>query len=123
MVRDNLLNERKSLEDKLKKQKIELDKMEIELRGKGTKATAADKKAFETKAMNFQKAVEESQRKLAVEENKKMQEVNNLISVAIKNVATKEKFDYVFEEAAMKFGGVDLTSKVLAVMEKSKKIN
>lgn len=39
---------------------------------------------------------------------------------AIDKVAKAEKADYILEAGAVKFGGVDMTSKVLAEMEKSK---
>lgn len=123
ILRENLAKEKKKLEDALKKQEIELQKLQVDLQGKGNKITDSDKKAFETKVQNFKKSVEESQRKLSMEEAKKMEEVERLITVSIRTVAKNEKIDYVFEQGVMRFGGVDLTQKVLTTMEKSKKIN
>ena len=39
---------------------------------------------------------------------------------AINKVAKADKYDYILEAGAVKFGGVDMTSKVLAEMEKTK---
>ncbi len=123
VLRENLTKEKKKLEDALKKQEIELQKLRVDLEGKGNKVTDKERKAFEDKVEKFKKSVNESQQKLSSEELKKMQEVERLITVSIKTVAKNEKCDYVFEKGVVRFGGVDLTQKVLNTMEKSKKIN
>ncbi|MGL4947470.1 MAG: OmpH family outer membrane protein [Cetobacterium sp.] len=122
-VRDTLTKEKQTLEASLQKQEIDLQKLQVELQGKGKNVTDAEKKSFETKVTAFQKLVRESQAKLSNEEAKKMQEIDRLINISIQNVARSEKYDYVLEQGAIKFGGENLTPKVLNVMEKSKKIN
>ncbi|MGL5000011.1 MAG: OmpH family outer membrane protein [Cetobacterium sp.] len=122
-VRDTLTKEKQTLEASLQKQEIDLQKLQVELQGKGSKVTDAEKKSFEGKVTAFQKLVRESQAKLSNEEAKKMQEIDRLINISIQNVARSEKYDYVLEQGAIKFGGENLTPKVLNVMEKSKKIN
>lgn len=123
VIREKLTTKKKELETKLKKQEVELQKLQIELQGKGKNATEADKKAFQSKVSAFQKMVRESQMKLSREENKKMSEVERLIEMSIKNVAVADKYNYVLEQGAVKFGGENLTPKVLKIMEKSKKID
>lgn len=122
-LRANLTKEKQKLETSLQKKEIELQKLQVELKGKGAAATDAEKKAFETKVTAFQKLVRDSQMKLSSEENKKMQEIDRLINISIQNVARSGKYDYVFEQGAVKFGGQNITPKVLEVMEKSKKIS
>lgn len=123
VIRDNLTKEKQSLETTLQKQEIELQKLQVELQGKGQSVTEAEKKAFEDKVAKFQKEVRDSQTKLSNEEAKKMQEIDRLINISIQNVARTDKYDYVLEQGAIKFGGENITPKVLQVMEKSKKIN
>mgnify|MGYP005903983063 FL=1 len=40
---------------------------------------------------------------------------------AISEVAKAGKYDYVFEAGAVKFGGENITDKVISTMEKNKK--
>lgn len=123
VIRDNLTKEKQSLEATLQKKEIELQKLQVELQGKGKDVTESEKKAFEGKVAAFQKLVRESQAKLSNEEAKKMQEIDRLINISIQNVARSDKYDYVLEQGAIKFGGENITPKVLNVMEKSKKVN
>ncbi|WP_297596412.1 OmpH family outer membrane protein [uncultured Cetobacterium sp.] len=123
ILRDNLTKEKQKLESTLQKQEIELQKLQVELQGKGKDVTETEKKAFEDKVSAFQKSVRESQTKLSNEEAKKMQEIDRLINISIQNVAKSERYDYVLEQGAIKFGGENITPKVLNVMEKSKKID
>nr|WP_307774894.1 OmpH family outer membrane protein [uncultured Cetobacterium sp.] len=123
VVRENLNTQKKKMETDLQKQEVELQKLQVELQSKGSKVTPDEKKAFENKVAAFQKKVRESQMKLSGEENKKMQEIDRLINISIQNVARSGKYDYVLEQGAIKFGGENITPKVLEVMEKSKKIS
>ena len=58
--------------------------------------------------------------KLEKERNTRLQEVENTMKNAINKVAKADKYDYVLEAGAVKFGGTDITAKVLQEMEKSK---
>lgn len=123
ILRTNLTKEKQNLESSLQKKEIDLQKLKVELQGKGEKVTEAEKKSFDAKVNAFQKLVRDSQIKLSSEENKKMQEIDRLINISIQNVARSGKYDYVFEQGAVKFGGQNITPKVLEVMENSKKIS
>lgn len=121
-IQQELSNKKKELEQKIQAKGLELQKLEIDLKGKGASVTDADKKAYEKKVEEFQKTVRDSQMKLNQEEAKRMQEIDRLINLSIQNVARSDKYDYVIEQGALKFGGENVTQKVLNVMERSKKI-
>lgn len=121
-IQQELSNKKKELEQKIQAKGLELQKLEIDLKGKGASVTDADKKAYEKKVEEFQKTIRDSQMKLNQEEAKRMQEIDRLINLSIQNVARSDKYDYVIEQGALKFGGENVTQKVLNVMERSKKI-
>lgn len=122
VIRDNLVKEQKRLEGELQKKEIELQKLQVELQGKGDKVTEQERKDFDKKVADLKKMFQDSQLKLSQEENARMGEIERLIDISIQNVAKRDKYDYVLEQGAVKFGGDNLTSKVLEVMEKSKKV-
>ncbi|MCF2612602.1 MULTISPECIES: OmpH family outer membrane protein [Fusobacterium] len=119
-MEENLKKQTSSLDNTLKQKQVELQKMELELKAKGSKVTDKDKKAFEDKIKMLEKFVKDSQVKLNKERATRMAEIEKTMEKAIDKVAKAEKADYVLEAGAVKFGGVDMTSKVLAEMEKSK---
>lgn len=117
---ENIRKQTSALDNTLKQKQVELQKMELELKAKGTKVTDKEKKAFEDKIKLLEKFVKDSQIKLNKERAARMAEIEKVMQNAIDKVAKSEKADYVLEAGAVKFGGVDITSKVLAEMEKSK---
>nr|WP_206038989.1 OmpH family outer membrane protein [Fusobacterium sp. FSA-380-WT-3A] len=119
-MEENLKKQTASLDNTLKQKQVELQKMELELKAKGAKATDKDKKAFEDKIKLLEKFVKDSQIKLNKERSTRMAEIEKTMNNAINKIAKAEKADYVLEAGAVKFGGVDLTDKVLAEMEKTK---
>lgn len=119
-MEENLKKQTASLDNTLKQKQVELQKMELELKAKGDKATDKDKKAFEDKIKLLEKFVKDSQIKLNKERSTRMAEIEKTMDNAINKIAKAEKADYVLEAGAVKFGGVDLTDKVLAEMEKTK---
>lgn len=119
-MEENLKKQTSSLDNTLKQKQVELQKMELELKAKGTKVTDKEKKAFEDKIKMLEKFVKDSQIKLNKERATRMAEIEKVMQNAIDKVAKSEKADYVLEAGAVKFGGTDITSKVLAEMEKSK---
>ncbi|MBC2856586.1 MAG: OmpH family outer membrane protein [Cetobacterium sp.] len=122
IIQENLNKEKSRLENELKQKEISLQKMQVELQGKGAAATEQEKKSFQAKVDEFQKLVRDSQTKLNKEEMTRLQEVERLINTAVQNVAKTDKYDYVLEQGAVKYGGENITEKVLQVMEKTKKI-
>lgn len=121
VITENLTKEKQKIEADLQKKEIELQKLQVELQNKNV--TEAEKKDFENKVTAFQKLVRDSQMKLSAEESKKMQEIERNINLSIQNVARSGKYDYVLEQGAIKFGGENITPKVLQVMESTKKVD
>ena len=87
---------------------------------KEQKVTDAEKKNFENKVKALDKFVRDSQMKLEKERSARLQEVESTMRKAIDKVAKADKYDYVLEAGAVKFGGTDITAKVLQEMEKTK---
>lgn len=69
----------------------------------------------------FQKFIQDSQTKLSKEEFTRFQAIETTMNNAISEVAKAGKYDYVFEAGAVKFGGENITDKVISTMEKNKK--
>lgn len=121
VLQENLTKEKDKLEGEIKKKEVTLQKMQVELQAKGNAVTDADKKKFQAEVESFQKFVRDSQTKLGKEEMARLQEIEKSLNEAISAVAKSGKFDYVLEAGAVKFGGEDITSKVLAEIEKNSK--
>ncbi|SJZ34955.1 periplasmic chaperone for outer membrane proteins Skp [Cetobacterium ceti] len=122
IIQNNLNKQKSRLENEIKEKEVNLQKLQVELQAKGAQATEAQKKAFQNKVDEFQKLVRDSQTKLNREEMSRLQEIDRIMNGAIQNVAKKGGYEYVFEQGAMKFGGDNLTPKVLQVMEQTKKL-
>ncbi len=120
VIEENLKKQGAALDNTLNQKQVELKKMQVELQSKGTKVTDAEKKAFEDKVKALDKFVRDSQMKLEKEKNIRIQEVEKTMNASIAKVAKAEKFDYVLEVGAVKYGGTDITAKVLQEMEKTK---
>ena len=120
VIEQNLKKQGASLDNTLNQKQVELKKLQLELQAKGSKVTDAEKKAFEDKVKALDKFVRDAQMKLEKERNTRLQEVENTMKNAINKVAKADKYDYVLEAGAVKFGGTDITAKVLQEMEKSK---
>lgn len=121
VLQENLTKEKEKLEGEIKKKEVTLQKMQVELQAKGNAVTDAEKKKFQTEVESFQKFVRDSQTKLGKEEMARLQEIEKSLNDAIANVAKAGKYDYVLEAGAVKFGGEDITPKVLAEIEKNSK--
>lgn len=121
ILQENLNKEKTRLEAEIKKKEVTLQKMQVELQAKGAAVTEAEKTKFQTEVEAFQKFVRDSQTKLSKEEVTRLQEIEKTINVSVDKISKDGKFDYVLEAGAVKFGGEDITEKVLADMEKTKK--
>lgn len=121
IIQTNLDKERNRLEDEIKKKELVLQKNQVELQSKGAKVTAEEKTKFQKDVEVFQKFVKDSQIKLNKEERARLQEIETNINSAVQQVAKEGKYEYILEGGAVKFGGENVTSKVLAIMEKSTK--
>ena len=119
-VQENLNKEKTRLENEIKKE-VALQKAQLELQAKGTKVTDKEKTAFEGQVKAFQKFIQDSQTKLSKEEFTRFQAIETTMNNAISEVAKAGKYDYVFEAGAVKFGGENITDKVISTMEKNKK--
>lgn len=120
-LQENLTKEKDRLETEIKKREVTLQKMQVELQAKGAAVTDAEKTKFQTEVESFQKFIRDSQTKLGREEMTRLQEIETALNAAINNIAKGDKFDYVLEAGAVKFGGEDVTAKVLAELEKNTK--
>ncbi|MGL5123973.1 MAG: OmpH family outer membrane protein [Fusobacteriaceae bacterium] len=123
ILQTNLQNEKTRLETEIKKKEVVLQKMQVELQSKGDKVTDAEKKQFEEEVKKFQKFVKDSQTKLGKEEMARLKEIEVNINNTVKKIATDGTYDYILEAGAVKFGGENVTSKVLTEMEKNIKKN
>lgn len=121
VLQGNLNKEKSRLEGEIKAKELVLQKMQVELQGKGNAVTAADKQKFQTEVENFQKFVKDAQVKLSKEERTRLQEIERTINASVTKIAKNEKYDYVLEAGALKYGGENITAKVLADMESAKK--
>lgn len=121
VLQENLTKEKDKLEGEIKKKEVTLQKMQVELQAKGNAVTDAEKKKFQGEVEAFQKFIRDSQTKLGKEEMTRLQEIEKALNDAITSVAKAGKYDYVLEAGAVKFGGEDLTSKVLSEIEKNAK--
>lgn len=122
VVKEQLVKEKSRLENEIKKKEVDLQKLKVELQAKGNSVTQQEKAKFKKQAEDFQKYVNQAQMNLNRQEKDKFSQITKNIDASIQSVARKEKFDYVFEEGAVKFGGEDITQKVLTQMEKGEKI-
>ncbi len=123
ILQTNLNKEKTRLETEIKKKEVVLQKMQVELQSKGDKVTDSEKKQFEEEVKKFQKFVKDSQTKLGKEEMTRLQEIEATINNSVIKVAKTDKYDYILEAGAVKFGGENVTSKVLTEMEKNIKKN
>lgn len=121
-VQDKLNSEKGKLEGEIRQKEINLQKLEIELKAKGDKVTEEERKNFQTQVNNFQKFVADAQAKLSKEEYDSFQQIERSMNSAINNVAKTDKYEFVFEAGAIKFGGENITDKVLKTMESTKKV-
>ena len=120
VIEANLKKQGASLDNTLNQKQVELKKLQLELQAKGNKITDAEKKNFEDKVNALNKFVKDSQMKLEKERNISLQAIDKTMHNAINKIAKSGKYDYVLEAGAVKFGGTDITDKVLAEMEKNK---
>lgn len=120
-VQDNLEKERMRIEGQARQKELELQKIQVDLQGKGSSVSDADKKKFQTQVEQFQKFIDDSRTKLIKEERTRIQEIEADLQAAVNQVAKAEKMDYILERGAMRFGGVNLTEKVLKQLESNKK--
>ena len=120
VIEENLKKQGAALDNTLNQKQVELKKMQVELQSKGAKVTPAQKKPSEHKLTPLDNFVRDSQKKLEKEKNIRIQEVEKTMNASIAKVAKAEKFDYVLEVGAVKYGGTDITAKVLQEMEKTK---
>lgn len=115
-ARASLTSESKSLENTIKAKQNELKNLQDKLQKKGKNITEADKKNYNNKLNEFKKLIENSGTQLRNKEIAKMKEVDAKLNAAIQSVAKSGGYDYILEKGAVKFGGEDVTSKVLGVM-------
>ncbi|MGL4533641.1 MAG: OmpH family outer membrane protein [Fusobacteriaceae bacterium] len=120
-LQTNLNKEKSRLETEIKKKEVTLQKMQVELQAKGASVTEAEKTKFQKEVETFQKFVKDSQTKLSKEEMTRLQEIEKVITASVDKIAKDGKYDFVLEAGAVKFGGENVTEKVLADMEKNKK--
>jgi outer membrane protein len=122
VVQNKLNTEKNKLENEIKQKEIALQKLQVEMQAKGDQATEAERKNFQTQIENFQNFVKDAQTKLSKEEYDSFQKIERTMNIAIQNVAKTDKYEYVFEAGAIKFGGDNITDKVLKTMESTTQV-
>lgn len=116
-ARASLTSESKSLENTIKAKQNELKNLQEQLQKKGKNITEADKKNYNNKLEEFKKLIANSGTQLRNKEIAKMKEIDAKLNTAIQSVAKSGGYDYILEKGAVKFGGEDVTSKVLGAMK------
>jgi len=122
-VEEELVKEKDKLENDIRTKEMELQKLGIELQGKGPNVTDSEKESYNKQAQALDAFVQNAQRNLSQKEYEKMTSIQTSIDASVQSVAQQQKFDYVLEAGAVKFGGEDITQEVLKRMESSKKID
>lgn len=122
-VQAELVKEKEKLENDIRSKEVELQKLGIELQGKGPNVTETEKENYNKQAQALDKFVRESQQKLSQKEYQSMTGIQTNIDASIQSIAKKSKYDYVLEAGAVKFGGTDITQEVIKMMENTKKID
>jgi outer membrane protein len=118
-----LNNEKDKMQKDVDVKAKELEKLSKDLQAKGDKISKEDKENYAKQEKAFKQYYQMLQQNLEQLKYKEYSKVSSDIDTAIKQVAKKEKYEYVFEAGAVKFGGEDITEKVLKFLEKSEKID
>lgn len=116
-AQQSLETQAQKLDNEVKQKQVLLEKEQVSLQSKGDKLTDAEKKAFEKKVQDFYSFVDKSQENLSKQQFEKLKKIDEIYVKAITKVANDGKFDYILEKDVLKFGGEDVTEKVLKAME------
>ncbi|MDD5092042.1 MAG: OmpH family outer membrane protein [Candidatus Wallbacteria bacterium] len=118
-------NMQKHLEDRQKTFDVAREKLEAEeqsLQSKLEKLSENDRKtqqeAFEKKVAEIQEMGAKFEQELSAIEKKETEGLKEEIHRVIKLIAEREKLTFVMEKEAMYFGGIDITGKVIAELDK-----
>lgn len=122
-VQQELVKEKEKLENDIRSKEVELQKLGIELQGKGAKVTDAEKESYNKQAQALDKFVKGAQKQLSQKEYQSFETIRTTIDASVQSIAQKNKYDYVLEAGAVKFGGTDITQDVIKMMENTKKID
>lgn len=122
-VQQELVKEKDKLEADIRTKEIELQKLGIELQGKGAKVTDAEKESYNKQAQSLESFVRSAQQQLSQKEYQSFESIRTNIDASVQSIAKKNKYDYVLEAGAVKFGGTDITQDVIKMMENTKKID
>ncbi len=122
-VQQELVKEKEKLENDIRSKEVELQKLGIELQGKGAKVTDAEKDAYNKQAQALDQFVKGAQKQLSQKEYQSFESIRTTIDASVQSIAKKNKYDYVLEAGAVKFGGTDITQDVIKMMESTKKID
>lgn len=122
-VQQELVKEKEKLENDIRSKEVELQKLGIELQGKGAKVTDAEKDAYNKQAQALDQFVKNAQKQLSQKEYQSFETIRTTIDASVQSIAKKNKYDYVLEAGAVKFGGTDITQDVIKMMESTKKID
>ncbi len=122
-VQQELVKEKEKLENDIRSKEVELQKLGIELQGKGAKVTDAEKESYNKQAQALDQFVKGAQKQLSQKEYQSFESIRTTIDASVQSIAQKKKYDYVLEAGAVKFGGTDITQDVIKMMENTKKID
>ena len=124
-----LSEEKNKLQKDIDAKSKELEKLFNDLKTKGDKRTKADEEKYLKQKTDFGIYYQAQQNKLEKLKYQEYSKIQSAIDTAIKQVAKKEKYDYVVEGKAVRVGGEnlsglgdDINKKVLKFLEKSEKI-
>lgn len=120
IVQKNLASQKNKFENQIKTKEIALQKDQVALQKKGKKVTKKEELDFQRKLQAYQKFIRDSETKLQKEQFTQMKAIENTMEKAIATVAKAGKYDYILEAGAVKYGGTNVTDKVIAEMNKTK---
>jgi len=122
-IQQELVKEKEKLENDIRSKEVELQKLGIELQGKGAKVTDAEKESYNKQAQALDAFVKGAQKQLSQKEYQSFETIRTTIDASVQSIAQKNKYEYVLEAGAVKFGGTDITQDVIKMMENTKKID
>lgn len=103
--------------ENIEKSRKEFDEQKLIL----SKDKAIEKESeIKSKIETLQKNVEDAKLELAKKEKKLTDEIVLEIYSVVKQIATKENYDYVFEKNSLLFGGENITEKVIKILNERK---
>ncbi len=107
----------KKLQPKEAELKSRLQRLEEQRSMMSPKSMKETQESLKAEMEQFQSQFKLLREELAKAEETYTKEVMEVVFDVVKDVAAKEKFDYVMEKRSLLFGGEDMTPKVMAALD------